>query len=123
MEAGPIQIYSGNGGLGSTYQSSKLVIICWLQTHQKWLRIKRSLSPGDIVLLVDKLGPHNSSVLDRVIQVFPDKRGLVRRVKLKTKTSELINLSINMICLLVKQSDGVTDTVFVNMNVNFYLLY
>jgi len=40
-------------------------------------------------LIVDDSAPHNSWIMGRVIKDLPDKRGLVRQVKIKTKTSYL----------------------------------
>ncbi|KAL4008773.1 hypothetical protein ACER0C_002625 [Sarotherodon galilaeus] len=60
-----------------------------LQTRQKWTRVSRNFVPGDIVLLVDETAPRNSWLIGRVTQAMPDEHGLVRRVRVKTKTSEL----------------------------------
>lgn len=60
-----------------------------LQTRQKWSSVTRNFVPGDIVLLVDKTAPRNSWVIGKVIQTVPDETGLVRRVRVKTKISEL----------------------------------
>lgn len=67
---------------------------------QRWSKIQRNFSLGDIILLVDE--SRNSWVIGRVIQVVPDEHGLKRRVKVKTKTIELIR-PITKVCLLVKQ--------------------
>lgn len=53
----------------------------------------------DIVLLVDETALRNSRVIGKVTQVVPDKHGLVRRVRVKTKTSEL-DRPITKVCLL-----------------------
>ncbi len=41
------------------------------------------------MLIVDNTAPQNSWLMGRVIQTFPDRRGFVRHVKVKTKTSYL----------------------------------
>ncbi|KAL7852287.1 hypothetical protein SRHO_G00180720 [Serrasalmus rhombeus] len=70
-----------------------------LQKHQKWTRVSRNYVPGDIVLIVDESPARNSWVLGRVTHTVQDEHGLVRRVRVKTNTSEL-DRSITKICLL-----------------------
>lgn len=56
-----------------------------LQTRQRWSKIKRNFSLGDIVLLVDETVPRNSWVIGRIIWVIPDEHGLIRNGTVKTK--------------------------------------
>ncbi|KAJ8381200.1 hypothetical protein SKAU_G00019780 [Synaphobranchus kaupii] len=70
-----------------------------MQGHQKWNSAKRSFTPGDLVLIVDGTAPHNSWLMGRIIEIMPDFKGLVRRVRVKTKTSEL-ERPISKLCLL-----------------------
>ncbi|KAK7944331.1 hypothetical protein WMY93_000059 [Mugilogobius chulae] len=70
-----------------------------LQERQKWSGVKRNLSVGDLVLIMDNTAPRNSWLMGRVIQVYPDKRGLVRQVKIKTRTS-CLDRPITKVCLL-----------------------
>jgi len=80
-----------------------------LQMHQKWSRVSRNFVPGDIVLLVDETAPRNSWVVGKVIEALPDEHGLVCRVCLKTKTSELVR-PITKVCLLLEAvRDGGKD--------------
>ena len=72
-----------------------------LQVRQKWSRVSRNFVPGDIVLLVDETAPRNSWVIGKVIKAEPDEHGLVRRVRVKTKTSEL-DRPITKVCLLLE---------------------
>ncbi|KAL3981342.1 small subunit ribosomal protein S12 [Sarotherodon galilaeus] len=78
-----------------------------LQTRQKWTRVSRNFVPGDIVLLVDETAPRNSWLIGRVTQAMPDEHGLVRRVRVKTKTSELDRP------ITYEQSSGVKDVLAV----------
>ncbi|XP_041372870.1 uncharacterized protein LOC121386137 [Gigantopelta aegis] len=71
-----------------------------LQKRQKWMYSKRNLAVGDIVLIIDTT-PRNSWALGRVLEVVKDKKGLVRVVKLKTKSSTLTR-PITKLCLLVE---------------------
>ncbi|KAI7807215.1 hypothetical protein IRJ41_024621 [Triplophysa rosa] len=70
-----------------------------LQKRQKWSVPSRNFTPGDIVLLVDDSAPRNSWIIGKVIQTFPDDKGFVRQVRMKTKTNYL-NRPITKICLL-----------------------
>lgn len=70
-----------------------------LQERQKWTGIKRNFVEGDVVLIVDETAPRNSWVMGKVIQTFPDRRGFVRRLRIKTRTSSL-ERPITKVCLL-----------------------
>lgn len=72
-----------------------------LQMRQKWARVKRNFQQGDIVLVADATAPRGSWILARVTETFPDSKGLVRSVRLQTKTSQL-ERPVSKICLLVE---------------------
>lgn len=71
-----------------------------LQERQKWTDTKKNIQTGDIVLIVDATAPRGSWMLGRVLQTFQDGKGLVRSVKIKTKTS-VLERPITKVCLLV----------------------
>ncbi|XP_028406775.1 uncharacterized protein LOC114529217 [Dendronephthya gigantea] len=61
-----------------------------LQKRQKWNKEERNFKKNDIVLVLDDKTPRNSWPMGRVLEVYPNRNdGLVRSVRLKTKTSEL----------------------------------
>lgn len=60
-----------------------------LQERQKWSEPRRSFAVGDVVVVMDNTAPRGSWILGRIINTYPDKNGLVRIVKLKTKTGQL----------------------------------
>lgn len=68
-----------------------------LQEWQKWAGIRHNFVVGDIVLIVDKIAPRNLWVMGRVIQTFPDRRGFVQRLLIKTST---LDRPITKLCLL-----------------------
>lgn len=70
-----------------------------MQERQKWTKKRRSLTSGDVVLVADDTAPRNSWQLGKVIETLPDSRGLVRRVRLRTKTN-VIERPITKLCLL-----------------------
>lgn len=72
-----------------------------LQTRQKWSCVRRNFCPGDVVLVADSTAPRGSWMLARVIEAYPDSKGLVRSVRLQTKTSQL-ERPVSKICLLVE---------------------
>ena len=76
-----------------------------LQTRSKWTIARRNFAIDDIVLIVDVQTPRNSWPMARVLEVYPNKDGLVRRLKLKTKTTTL-DRPIDK-CILL---EAVTDT-------------
>lgn len=72
-----------------------------LQERQKWSGIKRNVITGDVVLLVDDTAPCNSWIMGKVLQTFLDRRGFVRRVQIKTRSS-CLDRPITKICLLLE---------------------
>lgn len=70
-----------------------------LQERQRWSKERRSLVPGDIVLIADATAPRGSWLLGRVLETYPDRRGLVRSARVKTKKSTL-DRPVTKLCLL-----------------------
>lgn len=60
-----------------------------LQERQRWIKPQRSFTRGDIVVVMDQTAPRGSWLMGRVTKAYPDKKGLVRAVQLKTKTGLL----------------------------------
>lgn len=75
-----------------------------MQERQKWNEVQRSFVPGDVVVVVDSTAPRGSWILGRILQTFPDRKGLVRSVSLQTKTS-VIKRPVTKICLLCEAMD------------------
>ena len=69
-----------------------------LKERQKWFRPRRNFTVGDTGI-VDESTPRNVWPIGRVTEVFPDRDGFVRRVRVKTKTSTL-ERPITKLCLL-----------------------
>jgi transposase InsO family protein len=62
-----------------------------LQQRQKWSTPKKNVAVNDIVLVLDENKPRGVWPLARVLEVYANKRdGLVRAVKVRTSTSELV---------------------------------
>lgn len=55
-------------------------------------------------MLVDDMAPRNTWITGRIVDTVPDKNGLVRSVRIKTKTSYL-NRPITKVCLL-QEAEG-----------------
>ena len=70
-----------------------------LQERQRWTGVKRNLVVGDLVIIMDSTAPRNSWPVGRVIQTYPDRKGLVRQVQLKTRSS-CLERPITKVCLL-----------------------
>ena len=60
-----------------------------LQQRQKWIRPRRNLTVGDVVLVKDDNLPRNSWQLSRVAEVYPSSDGHVRKVKVATADGTL----------------------------------
>ncbi|XP_032437291.1 uncharacterized protein LOC116731570 isoform X3 [Xiphophorus hellerii] len=74
-----------------------------LHERQKWMRRKRNISPGDIVLIADATAPRGCWQMGRVLAVKADGGGLVRSVQLQTKTS-VLERPVTKLCLLLEAS-------------------
>ncbi len=79
-----------------------------LQKRQKWLHPKRNIQVGDVVLVVDNQAPRNSWPLGLVEETYPDNNGLVRSVKVKTKSTVLVRPVVKL-CLLLEQEATVRN--------------
>ena len=62
-----------------------------LQERQKWTTVRKGYQVDDIVMVVDSSAPRGSWNLGRIIEVKPDSRGLMRTVKIITKTGVFEN--------------------------------
>lgn len=72
-----------------------------MQERQKWVRPKRSFCPGDIVTIADATAPRGSWMMGRVLSTTSDSRGLVRSVRVQTKTS-ILERPVTKLCLLLE---------------------
>lgn len=75
-----------------------------LQIRQKWNKLNKNLKINDIVLICENNLPRNQWSLGRVIESFPDEKGIVRKVKLKTKDSTLLR-PVAKLCLLTSDEN------------------
>ncbi len=74
-----------------------------LQECQKWVKVRRNINTGDVVMVVDPNAPRGSWILGKVLTTEPDKKGLVRSVTLKTKTST-IKRPVTKLCLILEEN-------------------
>ncbi len=75
-----------------------------LQERQKWSKIRCNFTPGDVVIIIDDSAPRNTWLTGKITETILDKRGLVRQVRIKTKTG-FLNRPINKICLLLEAEE------------------
>lgn len=75
-----------------------------LQERQKWMKIRRNFKIGDIVVVVDPTAPRGSWPLGKVLDISADAGGLVRSVKLQTKTS-VIERPVTKLCHLLESEE------------------
>ena len=62
-----------------------------LQIRQKWIRPKKNLQRGDVVIVSDEVLSRNQWKLGRVVEVYASEDNLVRKVKLAMADSTLDN--------------------------------
>lgn len=70
-----------------------------LQERQKWLRPRRNIAVGDLVLIVQENIQRGQWPKGVVEEVFPDQHGHVRQVLLRTATIRL-RRDVRKLCLL-----------------------
>ncbi|CAM1298249.1 Uncharacterised protein r2_g783 [Pycnogonum litorale] len=76
-----------------------------LQSRQKWYNVRRNLEVGDLVLICNENTPRSVWPLAIVRETVPSKDGLIRSVKVKTKSTELVR-PIAKVILLECSSDS-----------------
>ena len=72
-----------------------------LQLRQKWVCPQRNLAVGDVVLVATESSHRNSWPLRRIVETFPDGRGFVPRVKVRTKRA-VFERPVDKLCLLIE---------------------
>lgn len=61
-----------------------------LQQRQNWVQPTRSLTVGDIVLVIDESLPRNCWLLGRIVEIYRGHDQLVKSVQVKMKSSTLV---------------------------------
>ena len=75
-----------------------------LQRREKWTKSVRNVRVGDIVILVDYNCERNHWPLGRVIETYTGEDGLVRSVKVFSRSSTFIR-PIHKLCLIESVDD------------------
>jgi len=70
-----------------------------LQRRQNWVKLRRNVQPGDLVLIAEDNVVHNRWPLGRVVEVFTGQDGCVRSARMKTANG-VFHRPITKICLL-----------------------
>ncbi|XP_043205783.1 uncharacterized protein LOC122372549 [Amphibalanus amphitrite] len=71
-----------------------------LQRRQRWVHRSRNVEPGDVVLIADEEVPRGHWALGRVLETYPSRDGLVRKVRLRTGGTVLTRPVHKLIVLL-----------------------
>lgn len=71
-----------------------------LQVRRKWYRIETNIKVNDMVIVREDNLPPTQWCVGRVLETFPDKEGLVRTVKIRTPSTELIR-PITKLCIMI----------------------
>ena len=72
--------------------------------RQKWFQAHRNLRKDDIVLIVDESQPRSRWALGRIMDVFPDRKGLVRTVLVKTRNI-VVTRPVSKLCPILMTDD------------------
>ena len=72
-----------------------------LQQRQKWICPQRNAAVGDVVLIKDETTPRSEWPLAKIIEVIPGSDGLVRQVRVKTRSTTLVR-PVDKLCLLLE---------------------
>lgn len=75
-----------------------------LTERKKWRKEKENVQIGQIVLLKAENFPPAQWGLARIIEVYKDKEGIVRNVKVKTRSGELMR-PVQKLCILPKEDN------------------
>lgn len=75
-----------------------------LQERQKWFVKRRNFKVGDVVLVVNDAAPRNSWIMGKIIHTTPDKKGLIRQVRIKTRYN-CLDRPVTKICLLLEAEE------------------
>ena len=60
-----------------------------IQSRSKWVKLRRDLQVGDIVIRKEEMLPRNQWPLGRIAEVYPDADGHVRKVKVAVATRSM----------------------------------
>ncbi|XP_071959796.1 uncharacterized protein [Antedon mediterranea] len=74
-----------------------------LMERQKWFKERRTVDVGDIVIIAEN-SPRGQWRMARVLEVYKDARGLVRSVKLRTASAELVRPITKLVVILEAES-------------------
>ena len=61
--------------------------------RNKWQTERRNVAVGDMVYVANDTNSNAVGQLEKVINVYPDSKGLVRSVRLRVKDNELVRPS------------------------------
>ena len=82
------------------YKRWQLEYLPALQQRTKWLKPQRNLQVGDFVVLLDPSPYRNFWHRGKVTEVFPDKKGFVRSVRLNTTKGGNLHRPIHKLALV-----------------------
>ena len=71
-----------------------------LLPRSKWLELKRNVSINDVVLIVDENTPRSQWPLGRIVKTYPDSKGIVRTVSIRTRSTEQ-KRPISKVCVII----------------------
>ena len=79
-----------------------------LNLRQKWFKPQANVEVNDIVLLVDDMQHRSRWQLGRIMKTFPDKKGRIRTVTVKTKLNTFVR-PITKLCVIASTKESNTQ--------------
>ncbi|XP_070566927.1 uncharacterized protein [Ptychodera flava] len=79
-----------------------------LQQRQKWLRPRRNLVPGDLVIIMDENQPRGYWLKGVIQHTFPDRYGNTRQVIVKTANG-VLRRDVRKLCLLEEAHTKISE--------------
>ena len=76
-----------------------------LQERQKWIRRRRNVAVGDLVLIADEHSPRGQWPMGVVEEVTPDRYGALRQATVRA-ARPILKRDIRKICLLLEVADN-----------------
>jgi hypothetical protein len=73
-----------------------------LQERQKWLLPRRNFAKDDLVLMVKEDSQQGQWPIAVVTETFPDEKGHVRQVTIRTANQSFNRRDVRKLCLLEK---------------------
>lgn len=77
------------------------------QKRYKWLLPQRNLKIDDVVVIKDHLSHPLDWPLGRIVKCYPDEKGIVRKVDLKSKNNSMVHRAVNKLIPIPSEEEEI----------------